>query len=619
MIGGITGVFFRNSIKPDGFLKHKIQGAIELLGPANSHYRTFTDSDRVQLARMVLPFYPCDQTSFFPQINNCIITASCILNNKKDLCKKLNLPYPADDAHIILQAYIKWGETCLDYLEGKFGFAIWDGNKQALFCAKSATGGVDLVYYLDDEKFIFGTQIKCIINILGFTPPLNVEFIAEHIDNIVGNKKSTTYQNIHHIPSGCAITVDPTSFNEFQYWKPGGAEEVVFKNNADYVEAGTEILTTILQGYVDTGLKLGLQTGGGLKTACVASHIQPLLLHPLTGVSYILPDGYHGELVDEKSYTDALADQLKMELHYVNEPTFPDPYDEDIERKMIQQDSQVVNPVGSDHYVVYGKMKELGVQLCLTPESKSIDWSGQDVIPELILEGMYWQAWKLHRQTGSGSLLRTGIIPALPNRMIAIFRKIKKPKQRLWLTHPDIVNKLNLEEKTAQYNKEMNGKYPAHPLIYDQLRYVKQGMDFAKKYTSAQEYRYGFVMISPLSDRRLIDFSLSIPAVQFVLNGETRSLIRRMLEGKVPEQIYRIPSKVSYPADMRLRWLNAQPHVFDHFAAISATADVWNYIDKRMANQIYTETINAKSYGVWLNNRLILNKIILLDRFLSLF
>ena len=407
MIGGITGVFLRKGIRPDGFLKYKIQEAIELLGPVNSHYHTFTDSDRVQLARMALPFYQCEQTNFFPQINDCIITASCIVNNKKDLCKKLNLPYHADDALVILQAYIKWGKTCLDYLEGKFSFAIWDGNTQTLFCAKSATGGVDLVYYMDDEKFIFGTQIKCVINILGFTPPLNVEFIAEHIDNIVGNKKSTTYQHIHHIPSGCALTVNSTSFHEFQYWKPGRAKEVVFKNNADYVEAGTEILTTVLQGYVDTGLKPGLQTGGGLKTACVASHIQPLLVYPLTGVSYILPEGYQGELVDEKGYTDALAQRLKMELYYVNEPVFPDPYDEDIERKMIQQDSPVVNPVGSDHYVVYGKMKELGVQLCLTPESLSIDWSGREEIPSLILEGKYWQAWKLQRQTRSGSFLRT--------------------------------------------------------------------------------------------------------------------------------------------------------------------------------------------------------------------
>ena len=91
-----------------------------------------------------------------------------------------------------------------------------------------------------------------------------------------------------------------------------------------------------------------------------------------------------------------------------------------------------------------------------------------------------------------------------------------------------------------------------------------------------------------------------------------------MLEGKVPAQIYKNPSKVSYPADMRLRWLNAKPYIFNHFSAISANADVWNYINKRVANQIYTETKNAKSYGDWLNNRQTLNKVILLDRFLRL-
>ena len=42
------------------------------------------------------------------------------------------------DTEVILHLYEEHGVNCLQYLRGMFAFAIWDNNKQQMFCARTA-------------------------------------------------------------------------------------------------------------------------------------------------------------------------------------------------------------------------------------------------------------------------------------------------------------------------------------------------------------------------------------------------------------------------------------------------------------------------------------------------
>ncbi len=43
-----------------------------------------------------------------------------------------------------------------------FAFSIWDNNKKQLFCARDRFGIKPFYYYSDDEKFVFGSEIKAV-------------------------------------------------------------------------------------------------------------------------------------------------------------------------------------------------------------------------------------------------------------------------------------------------------------------------------------------------------------------------------------------------------------------------------------------------------------------------
>jgi len=619
MIGGIAGVFYRKNERDRLESAFRVRKAIELLGPVGSYHSVLNTFNSIVFGRMTFSFYEQSPiTTIFPEFHHCTITANSLLLNKLELVKQLDIPATTEDSEIILISYLKWGKQCVHHLEGKFSFAIWNDIEKELFCAKSCTSFTDFVFYSDENQFIFGTEIKSVIEMLGRKPPIDRAFIAEHIDGIVGNLYSTSYEEIKHLPPGYSITVTADSFRMDQYWKPGQKESIVFKKDSDYAEAASELLTTVLKGYVDTGLNISLQLGGGMNAALVSSYITELQKKPLTAVSYVLPEMYAGDLQDEKAYTDVLKNHLNLDLHYVNEPNFPDPFDEDIEKKMLMQDSPIVNPVGSDHYVVFGKMKELGTQICLSTGFKSLDWSGAEAIPTLFRQGKFVEAFRYSRVHQTDSFFKNGVRAFLPSSTVRVLKDFKRNVNNSFLAHPDIVAEYDLKHKLKEYASFLKGDSATYSGFPTQLESINRQLYRGKKYTSAQEYRYNFVLCNPLFDRRLIDFSLSIPRVQHQLKGEWRSLLKRMLAGKVPPIIYEKPMQMSYPADMRDRWLNAKAHVFEHFENIAVNSEVWNYVNRKKAIELFEKTKFSTDYKDWRYNRADLANIIILDRFLKL-
>jgi len=67
------------------------------------------------------------------------------------------------DTEVLLYLYIKEKEKCLNKINGFFVFAVWDNIDKTLFIARDRFGIKPLLYYLDDEKLIFASEMKAIL------------------------------------------------------------------------------------------------------------------------------------------------------------------------------------------------------------------------------------------------------------------------------------------------------------------------------------------------------------------------------------------------------------------------------------------------------------------------
>jgi len=66
------------------------------------------------------------------------------------------------DTEVILAAYHRWGDKCVEKFNGMWAFCIYDRDKQTLFISRDRFGIKPLYYYFDGQRFIFASELKAI-------------------------------------------------------------------------------------------------------------------------------------------------------------------------------------------------------------------------------------------------------------------------------------------------------------------------------------------------------------------------------------------------------------------------------------------------------------------------
>ena len=77
-----------------------------------------------------------------------VLTAGARLDNRDELCDLFDIPYPqrsqTPDGALILRAYERWGQGCVEHLLGDWSFALWDARQHELFLARDHHGNTGL-------------------------------------------------------------------------------------------------------------------------------------------------------------------------------------------------------------------------------------------------------------------------------------------------------------------------------------------------------------------------------------------------------------------------------------------------------------------------------------------
>jgi len=92
----------------------------------------------------------------------------------------------------------------LQMLEGMFSLAIWDNKKQELFIARDQFGIKPLHYYLDNQVFVFGSEIKSILLHPNVKKELNKQALSHYFSLGFGCIASpiTIFKNIYKLAPG---------------------------------------------------------------------------------------------------------------------------------------------------------------------------------------------------------------------------------------------------------------------------------------------------------------------------------------------------------------------------------------------------------------------------------
>ena len=117
-------------------------------------------------------------------------------------------PYTSQsDTEVILAAFERWGEACLDRLFGMFAFLIWDEDERRLFAARDRFGVKPLTYHLRRDGTLFVASEARALFAAGIEPVPDTGTWSTYLGfGVHDHTDRTFWQGIRSLPAGHTLT-----------------------------------------------------------------------------------------------------------------------------------------------------------------------------------------------------------------------------------------------------------------------------------------------------------------------------------------------------------------------------------------------------------------------------
>lgn len=503
---------------------------------------------------------------YYNSKSNMAITADAILDNRGELFHKLGFDEKncaeTPDSLLILKAYEKWGKECPAHLVGDFSFAIWDGKLEELFCSVDHTGNRTFYYYHSPKYFAFSTLIKPLFSLkeikkdysdLWICDFLSIPSVMHQLDS-----ELTLYKDILLLPAAHTLTVRKEGISKRAYWKVEKQPELKLKSDQEYEEALRHVLGQAVRCRTRSIKPVGVMLSGGLDStsvACLAAHELEKRGKTLQAFSSIPMARYQNKLsakriADETPYIEVVKDYSgNIDVTYCRCEGKHSLSDTDRFFSVFEQPYKILeNLFWIDEILAQAELRGMGIMLTGGMGNTTISYG---IFKQCLISFMHSGKWKiLIRELNAYAKLKK------INSLMLISDLVKSlfpyEVQELWykMRSKNWDAPFQLSPINPQFAKQMGCRDRFKRYRYDPF-YIKKTDSFqyrqmmlspahfshlASIYTKIS-LSHHLVLRDPTMDKRVIEFCLSVPDEQYIRNGRERSLLRRAMEGILPDQV----------------------------------------------------------------------------------
>ncbi|MFU2191322.1 lasso peptide isopeptide bond-forming cyclase [Methanobacterium sp. MZD130B] len=548
-MSGITGIFRRDGKDVDPSDIKKMNDKIAHRGPDGS--KVWCEGP-VAFGHQMLHTTPESLHEILPfedEESGLVITADARIDNREDLAPKLGIEdnEHVSDSYFILKAYEKWGDKCPEELLGDFAFVIWDKNRKTLFCARDHMGVKPFYYYLSNDIFLFGSEIKSIISAKEVSCILNKNKVAEYMSLLFEDKQNTFYEDIIRLPSANSLSINYADHSKHNYWELDIEKEIKMDSDEEYTRAFLEIFTDAVRCRLRSAFPVGSFLSGGLDSSSIACTAKIILseedvqnFHTFSAIFESTPES------DEQHFISQVLEEKMFMSHFIKaDKLSPLSMIEDV---LWHFDEPLYTVNNYIHWHIHKKASETGVKVLLDGLDGDTTLShGQRFEIDYFKSLKWFKGFKelyLHCKRSKRSILKQHIFPSLILPFIPLFfynimRMLRIPIPLEMGTNNFINKKFANETKVKrkvlthenQFRKARSSK-SYHYLLLKRgiLQSVLEKTDKSSAAANV-ETRY------PFFDRRLIEFCLALPLDQKINDGWSRIILRRAMKNILPPSI----------------------------------------------------------------------------------
>ncbi len=250
---------------------------------------------------------------------------------RKELLAKGHRFRSDTDSEVLVHLFEEEGEEMLRRLNGMFVLAIYDIPKRKLFLARDRLGKKPLFYRLENDRLLFGSELKSVLEVDSVSREINPIALDEYLTYQYVPHPKTIFRGISKLPPGHCATWKDGKFSISKYWNPDFNAETD-KPYGELSEELRELLTDAVKIRLRSDVPLGVFLSGGIDSSIVAGLTQRLSTQKVKTFSI----GFNQKEYDETAYARQAAEKsgtdhtefiVTPDIHEIIE-TLVDHYDE---------------------------------------------------------------------------------------------------------------------------------------------------------------------------------------------------------------------------------------------------------------------------------------------------
>jgi len=452
------------------------------------------------------------------------------------------------DAEIVLAAYLEWGDACAQHLLGDFAFAIWDGRRQLVYCARDVSGVQPLYYALDRRRFVWASDQRQVLS-AGVSRAPNEGMIAEYLAGAIQSRTETLYREVQRLPAAHWMTVTVDQVRIEPYWQADRQGELSLRSDEEYAEAFLALFQESVTCRAPHGTRVGAYLSGGLDSSSVVS-LLCALGRDVESFSLVFPDTPDA---DERAYIDAVVSRWGLMAHRIDGGVV-----DGVQALARARRRADILDLPSDLLGerLLAHMEGRGIRVALTGAGGDYGLSGSFYHYADLLRARDWSGFvtqlRADRQMPDGGwsprhLFDYGLRPLLPPGVRAAARLIRNSLPGSggvpdWIG-AGLATRTRLGERLRPPASRATGVCSRRFVC----EVFESGWTAWVLEQSARAAAESLVELRhPFLDRRLVELTIALPEWQRWRGRETKVVLRRALAPFLPDSVYARSDKADF-------------------------------------------------------------------------
>jgi len=458
------------------------------------------------------------------------------------------------DTESILHLYEERGPDCVNDLEGMFAFAIWDNKKKRMLFARDRIGKKPLYYAIQDGQLIFASEIKAILKHPRIKREIDTTALYHYLTLYVTPAPMTLFKGINKLPPGYIMVCDKDgNIQQEQYWDAIVQTPTEDYPEVYYIEEIRRLLSESIEKRMMSDVPFGVFLSGGIDSSTNVALMARLMNRPVDTFSVGFKDQ---PAYNEFNYARQIATEFKTNHHEVT----IDQHDlmDYVPEMVYHQDEPLADWVCVPLYYVSKLARNNGTIVIQIGEGSDEIFFGYDGYMTYL--NIYNTYWKPYMKT-PGALRRAVYSLASPLSPLIgrgpglkeLLRCAASGEELFWggaIAFSE-VQKKKLMSDSGNWQGLNSFNIVKQPLA--KIDSQKPGADFMERMTYLElKHRLPELLLmrvdkvtmstsvegrAPYLDQKLVEFAMGIPAKFKVRNGQTKYILKKAVEGIIPDNI----------------------------------------------------------------------------------